>query len=205
MNVLHRSVLVVCVAAMLAACGNGSSAEGPSQPTTAGGSPTPSTPTEPTTTTPPAGPFVSTLYGYSVAAPGWTGKPAATPWDGMGSPGNGDATVDLLFGPFGRQVAAFGEPTGTTLTKFVAALRKTNVTAHQCPLKAEATHTIAIDGNRAILDEEHCPPGDGVFALTAYLVHAGRAFVLFTFSAPGHEASMRAWFRAFLRYVSLTK
>jgi hypothetical protein len=49
--------------------------------------------------------FVSDLYGYSVDS--WTGTSALTAWDGSGSPGDGDPTVDNLFGPEAQDAFAF--------------------------------------------------------------------------------------------------
>ena len=62
-----------------------------------------------------------------------------------------------------------------TLGKFAAASRAVNAKAHPCPEKPEMTGPTTIGGEPAILDGMHCPPGTGVFALTAFVVHAGRA------------------------------
>jgi hypothetical protein len=47
------------------------------------------------------------------------------------------------------------------------------------------------------------PAEDGVFALTAFVIHAGRVQVFFTYEQPGNEAAMRAWFGSLLENVSL--
>jgi hypothetical protein len=176
---------------VLAACGGGSSSSSPSSVTTE---------TAAATTAPPVQKrFESKLYHYAVKPPDWIGTSAQTPWDGTGSPGDGDPTVDYLIGPDSHRVFAFGEPTKTTLKKFVAASRKANAALRQCRVKPEKTGTTTIGGEPAILDETHC---NGVFALNASVIHAGRVVVFFTYDQPGKEAAMRVWFRSLFKFVS---
>jgi hypothetical protein len=157
----------------------------------------------PETTAPPARQqFVSKLYHYALKPPDWIGTSAQTAWDGTGSPGDGDPTVDYLVGPDSHRAFAYGEPTKATLKEFVATSRAASAALRQCPVKPEKTGTTTIGDEPAVLDQTHCPPGNGVFALTAYVIHAGRADVFFTYDQPGKEAAMRAWFGSLLKTVS---
>ena len=182
-----------------AACGSSSSTSQPSSTTlTTAVVTTAATTTTTSTTVPPTEPFRSTLYGYVVTSLDWTGTSATTAWDGTGSPGNGDPTVDILEGPTGQQAYAFGGPTTATLDEFVAASRAANAAQRGCPEVPAATAEIAVGGEPGILDEVDC----GVFALSATVVHDGRVSAFFTFDQPGKEAEMRAWFGSLLRAVT---
>jgi hypothetical protein len=143
---------------------------------------------------------VSDLYGYSLHS--WTGTSAQTAWDGTGSPGDGDPTVDYLFGLEGQDAFAFAGPTKDTLKKVVANFRVTDSKVHPCPVKPEASRRTTIDGEPAIVDEEHCPAGGGPFVLQAFTTHAGQLYVFFTYDQPGKEAEMRKWFGSLLQDVS---
>ena len=149
-----------------------------------------------TTATTPQQPFVSDLYGYSVDS--WTGTSARTAWDGTGSPGDGDPTVDSLSGPESQRAFAYAGPTKATLKRFVAKSRRTNAQLRGCPAKPEKTESTTIDGEPATIDELHC----GVFALSATTMHDGQVYVFFTYDQPGKEAEMRHWFRSLVRAVS---
>jgi hypothetical protein len=188
---------VLASAGMLGACGGSSGSS--SSVTTATTSPT--TSAAATTTAAPAGqPFTSKLYHYALNSPDWIGTSAQTAWDGTGSPGDGDVTVDSLVGPDSQRAFAFGEPTKATLKKFVAKARATNHKIRpDCPAKPEKTGRTTIGGEPAIVDEVHC----GVFALSAYVIHAGRVYAFFTYDQPGNEAAMRAWFGSLLKTISL--
>ena len=142
--------------------------------------------------------FASDLYGYSVDS--WTGTPAQTAWDGTGSPGDGDPTVDTLSGPESQRAFAYAGPTKATLKSFVAKGRRTNAQQRGCPAKPEKTETTTIDGEPAIIDELHC----GVFALSASTIHDGKVYVFFTYDQPGQEAAMRCWFRSLVKAVSFS-
>ncbi|HEY7148279.1 MAG TPA: hypothetical protein VH420_02435 [Gaiellaceae bacterium] len=144
--------------------------------------------------------FVSDLYPYSVDS--WAGTSARTAWDGTGSPGDGDATVDSLTGPASQLAFGFSAPTKVTLKKFVATFRVTDSKVHPCPVKPEATKRATIAGEPAIVDEKHCPAGGGPFVLSAFTTHAGHVFVFFTYDQPGKEVEMRDWFRALVKAVS---
>jgi hypothetical protein len=141
---------------------------------------------------------VSDLYGYSVDS--WTGTSAKTAWDGTGSPGDGDPTVDSLSGPEYQRAFAYAGPTKATLKEFVAKGRRTNAQLRGCPAKPEKTESTTIDGEPAIIDELHC----GVFALSASTIHDGQVYVFFTYDQPGKEAEMREWFRSLVEAVSFS-
>jgi hypothetical protein len=192
------SPLAVALAVLLAGCGGGSSS---SEPSTSDVASTAGTTATAGTALPPAsGLFVSTLYGYTVESPDWTGIVATTAWDGTGSPGSGDPTVDRLVGRDSQQAFGFGAPTKATLQKVAAKARATNAAARGCP-KPEATRRTTIANEPAIIDEGHCA---GVFVLSAYLIHAGRELVFFTFDQPGEEAAMRAGFRSLVKTIAFT-
>jgi hypothetical protein len=173
---------------VLAACGGND----------ATGSTTTSPAAAPSTTTTAGQPFVSGLYGYSIDSTDWTGTPAQTAWDGTGSPGDGDPTVDSLSGPEFQRAFAYAGPTKATLKTFVAKGRRTNAQLRGCPAKPEKTESTTIDGEPAIIDELHC----GVFALSASTIHDGQVYVFFTYDQPGKEAEMRDWFGSLLQTVS---
>jgi hypothetical protein len=192
-----RSSLALAIALMtlftaavgvLAACGGNEATDSTSTSSAAA-------PPTPTTTTAQQS-FVSDLYRYSVDS--WTGTSAQTAWDGTGSPGDGDPTVDSLSGPELQRAFAFAGPTKATLKQFVAKGRKTNAQLRGCPEKPEKTESTTIDGERAIIDELHC----GVFALSASTIHDGQVYVFFTYDQPGKEAEMRDWFGSLLQAVS---
>ena len=186
----HRSAarvaaLLLAAAGVVAACSDDSSSSAVTTTTA-----TSSALTTATTTATPSngGVFVSTTYGYTIRSPLWSGLGANASWDGTGSPGSADPTVDRLYTPDNRLVFAYGGPTDASLPEFVADSRSTAAAARDCPVKPEATRRVTISGEPGVVDETHC---NGVFALSAFVVHAGRAVVFFTFDQPGHEAAMR--------------
>ena len=194
---LARSIvllaLLTAAVGVLAGCG-GNRGTG-STTTSAAASPATTAETTTTATTAEES-FASDLYGYSVDS--WTGTSAQTAWDGTGSPGDGDPTVDSLSGPELQRAFAFAGPTKVTLKQYVAKGRKTNAQLRGCPEKPERTESTTIDGERAIIDELHC----GVFALSATAIHDGQVYVFFTYDQPGKEAEMRDWFRSLIKEVS---
>ena len=196
--VLGALSIVASTTSLLAGCGSSSTTTASTATVAAPVQTLPIATTPPTTTVAPAGPFRSDLYGYRVTSPDWTGKSATTAWDGTGSPGNGDPTVDFLYGPDNQQAYAFGGPTTATLDEFVAASRAANHAARSCPEVPAATASVTIDGETAIVDEVNC----GVFALSATVIHAGRVDAFFTFDQPGKEAEMRAWFGSLIQAVA---
>jgi len=150
--------------------------------------------------------FASSHYGYSITSTDWKGAQATTAWDGTGSPGDTDPSVDTLVSAKGQIAWAYGEPTTDTLQKFTATLRKVDATVHPCPVKPETTDTISVGGERAILDDEHCPPGNGAYVILAYVVNSGHGYVFFTFSTPPDtETFTRRWFTSLLKDVSFDK
>ena len=180
-------LLTLTAVGVLAACGGKNDAAGSATTSSAAASPT-------TTTAQQS--FVSDLYGYSVDS--WTGTSAQTAWDGTGSPGDGDPTVDILSGPELQRAFAYAGPTNDTLKEFVAKGRRANAQLRGCPAKPEKTESTTIDGEPAIIDELHC----GVFALSANTIHDGQVYVFFTYDQPGKEAEMRDWFRSLVKAVS---
>ncbi len=123
---------------------------------------------------------------------------ASITWNGTGSPGSGDPTVDILQASDTQQAYAFAAPTTETLDEFVAASRAANTVARGCPTAPADTGPITVAGERGILDEVVC----GVFALSATVMHAGQVYVFFTYDQPGKEAEMREWFAALLQSVA---
>jgi len=201
--ILRLLALVLATAGALTACGGGNSTSAASSSviTTTASTPSVATSTPATTTSATAAEgFVSKLYHYSLKSPDWTGTSAQTAWDGKGSPGDGDPTVDSLVGPESARAFVYAGPTKTTLKRFVAKARATNAKVRACPAKPEKTESTTIDGEPAILDELHC----GVFALSADAIHAGWIYVFFTYDQPGKEAAMRKWFRSLLETVSFS-
>ena len=187
--VIALLALFTAAVGVLAACGGNDSAS--STTTSSAAAP-------PTTSTTTQQSFVSDLYGYSVDS--WTGTSAKTAWDGTGSPGDGDPTVDSLSGPEYQRAFAYAGPTKATLKEFVAKGRRTNAQLRGCPAKPEKTESTTIDGEPAIIDELHC----GVFALSASTIHDGQVYVFFTYDQPGKEAEMREWFRSLVEAVSFS-
>jgi hypothetical protein len=173
----------------LAACGGNDATSSTRSTTTSAAA-------APPTTTAALQSFVSDLYGYSVDS--WTGTSAQEAWDGSGSPGDGDPTVDQLSGPDFQRAFAYAAPTNAKLESLVAKARRMNADLRGCPKKPEKTESTTIGGERAILDEVHC----GVFALSATTVHDGKVYVFFTYDQPGKEAEMRDWFRSLVKDVS---
>jgi len=176
---------------ILAACGGNTDATGSTTQSSAA--------TSATTTTVQQS-FVSDLYGYSVDS--WTGTSAQTAWDGTGSPGDGDSTVDSLSGPELQRAFGFAEATKDTLKEFVTKFRVTDSKVHPCAVKPEASRRTTIAGEPAIVFEELCPAGGGPFVLQAFTIHAGQVYVFFTYDQPGKEAEMREWFGSLLQGVS---
>jgi hypothetical protein len=186
-------------AVVLAACGSSSSTSEPSSVMGTTVVPT----TSATTTVAPSGPYRSAFYGYVVTSLDWKGNSATIAWDGTGGPGNDEPVVDLLYGPDLQQAFAFGVPTTATLDEYVAAQRAVKEPDHPCPEGPEATASITIGGEPAVLDEMHCPPdGSGVFVLAAFVVHDGRANNFVTYARSGKESEMRAWFGSLLQTIS---
>jgi hypothetical protein len=215
--VLAALPVLTISAVSMTACGSSGSASQPSSvavttvvsttsaTTTTFTTVVPTTPatTRPSTTAAPTGPFQSALYGYVVSAPHWSGKSATVAWDGTGGPGSDEPVVDLLDGPGLQQAFAFGVPTTATLDEYVAAQRAVKEPDHPCPEGPEATASITIGGEPAVLDEMHCPPdGSGVFVLAAFVLHDGRAHNFLTFARTGSEVEMRLWFGSLLQTIT---
>ena len=203
-RVLVALPVLTVSAVVLAACGSSSSTSKPSSVTVTTVVPTTSAATTPSTTVAPNGPYRSALYGYVVTSLDWTGRSATIAWDGTGSPGDEDPTVDALLGPQGHAVYAMAAPTTATLDEAVASARAAAHASlyHPCPAAPEATRPTTISGEPAILDEIHCPDPAGVFALSSTVIHAGMVYAFFTFDQPGKEAEMRIWFASLLQTIS---
>jgi hypothetical protein len=126
-------------------------------------------------------------------------------WDGTGSPGDGDPTVDTLVGPEGQRAFAFGTPSDAGLQPFVTRFRKASAKVHPCPVKPERTERTTVGGEPAIVDEMHCPASGGPFVTTAFMLHARHAYVVFTYTVitgPEAEAFTRSWFASLLEDIS---
>ena len=202
-RVLMARRALTASAVVLAACSSSSSTAEPSSVTVTTVVPTTAVTTAPSTTVAPIGPFRSAFYGYVVTSLDWKGNSATIAWDGTGGPGNDEPVVDLLYGPDPQQAFAFGVPTSATLDEYVAAQRAVKEPDHPCPEAPEATTSITIGGEPAVLDEMHCPAdGSGVFVLAAFVVHVGRATNFVTYARSGKESEMRAWFGSLLQTIS---
>jgi hypothetical protein len=194
MHARRLTALLLASLGVLTACGGDASPRSPSL-TASTSAPTPVAPSS-------GGLFVSTTYHYTITSRAWSGLQANQAWDGAGAPGSADPTVDRLYagdGDDAHTVFVYGGPTSTTLRELVSNSRSVGAAARGCSAKPEATALITVSGERAVLDETHC---NGVFALNAYVVSAGRGRVFFTFDQPGHESAMRAWFGSLLEHVS---
>ena len=185
--ILALLALFIAAVGVLAACGGNKSTN--STTTSSAAAP-------PTTTTTAQQPFVSDLYGYSVDS--WTGTSAQTAWDGTGSPGDGDPTVDSLSGPESQRAFALRRADEGDAEEIRRQGPEDNAQLRGCPAKPEKTESTTIDGEPATIDELHC----GVFALSATTIHDGQVYVFFTYDQPGKEAEMRNWFRSLVKAVS---
>jgi hypothetical protein len=194
----------LAAAVTVAACHAGGSegGKGPqSASTTTDGSPTTAVSSTGSTGTG----FVSDTYAYSVSSPAWFGVQANARWDGAGAPSFTDPTVDRLASKSDDRTAfVYATPTRLSLEEFARQARATGKEVRQCPTRLDATKTTTIDGERAIVDETHCPYPAGAFVLTAYAIHDRTAYVFFTFAAKPSEMSMRRQFAAFLQDVSFS-
>jgi len=210
MSIRFRTVVPTVMSLLaLAACSDGSptpaverSVSAPESSTGTGVSPS----SAPATTAATAGqPFVSASYHYTVTSTDWTGTDAGKTWDGTGSPGNGDPTVDILDGPEGVEAYVFGEPTNETLEQFVAEASTANAKVHPCTAQMPPPTTTTVAGAPAVLEQGHCPPPGGPFVISATVVHGGRAYVFFTVSIPpGSEHFTRNWFLPLLTEIRFT-
>jgi hypothetical protein len=111
--------LVTASLVVLAACGSDGPTAEPSS-ATAVVEATVATTTTPAITEVPSEPFRSALYGYVVTSLDWRGRSATIAWDGTGSPGDQDPTVDALIGPQEHPVWAMAASTTVTLDESVA-------------------------------------------------------------------------------------
>ena len=155
----------------------------------------------PTATPSPPGPFKSLVYGYTVTSPDWTGTAASTAWDGTGALGNGDPVVDTLSGTT-ENAFAYGQPTTLKLDAYADASNKANAAVHPCAVKPESSTKTTVSGAPARVDTVHCPAVTGVFAMTAFVVRAGRAYVLGMLDQPQNEAAVRDSFASLLKAIS---
>jgi hypothetical protein len=191
-SALRLTAILLAALGALAACAEDSPSSAAPTTTTMSSSLTPTTSSSEAT-------FVSTLYGYTIESAPWSGLPASAAWDGTGSPGSADPTVDRLYTADNKLAFAYGGPSDAGLSDFVAESRSTAAAARGCAVKPEATRRVTISHEPGIIDETHC---NGVFALSAFVVHNGRVLVVFTFDQPGHEAAMRDWFGSLARHVA---
>jgi hypothetical protein len=144
--------------------------------------------------------FVSDLYGYAVPSAAWSGTHAVTAWNGTGAPGDGDPTVDTIYGPGSQKLLGFGRATNADLASFVAGFRRANAAVHKCSKKPDASKTVQVDGEPAIVDEQTC---NAVVAITAFVKHNGHVFVFFDYGQPTDKTALRDSMNKLLDAVSL--
>ena len=144
-----RSAALFVSAVLVAACAPSPSAPGSSSASSAvaAGSSASSVAPSASEEAPSNGPFHSAFYGYTLSSPDWHGTTGAdVAWDGTGSPGDMDNTVDRFLGPGSEPAFGFGAPTKMTMGRFVAAFNKANAAAHPCPEMPESTTEVTISG-----------------------------------------------------------
>ena len=156
--------------------------------------------------------FTSRHYGYTEALPaGWRSvQQAAQRWNGQGSPGNGDAVVDLFLGPRGVQAWAVAAPTKASLAAYTRTVILGSNAGHQCPAVTQPSRAITIGGVPARLLAFQCGPGSGFLVEIAVTVHHGTAFVFgsqnpFKFGSQNPRKADRAAFRNFLDGIRLQR
>jgi len=196
--------LLVVALAICSGCGGSSDDSSPAQVSGTSASSPDSATTPPESALADTG-FVSHTYGYSVDSAAWLGVEATEAWDGSGSPSFSDPVVDHLSSTDYNDAFVDATPTTLSLTQFARRQRAAGKDIRQCPAKLEATHSITISGEKAILDETHCPYPNGAFVLSAYTIHQAMGYVFFTFDANTPEADMRHWFSALLKDVAFNK
>jgi hypothetical protein len=148
--------------------------------------------------------FTSRHYGYTEALPaGWTGAQATQRWDGTGSPGDEDSTVDLFRGPGGVEAWALAIPTRENLAAYARMTIRASAAGHPCPTTPQTDQAITIGGAPAQLLSMQCPAGSGFLVEIAVTVHDGTAFVFASQnpSGTGNQSADRAAFRAFLASI----
>lgn len=146
--------------------------------------------------------FTSRHYGYTEALPaGWRFPRQATQqWNGKGSPGNTDSTVDHFSGPRGLEAWVYAAPTKKNLTAYTATTMRVSNAVHGCPAW-QTNQAITIGGAPARLLSQICASGSGFLVEIAVTVHGGSGFVFASQPPPGvtaHHRADRAAFRNFL-------
>ena len=166
---------------------------------------------------PPAGPaavriVTSRHYGYTETLPaGWRlARQAAQPWNGQGSPGNGDPVVDLFRGPRGVEAWASATSTKASLAAYTATVIRAAHANHPCPMRPQTNRAITIGGAPARLLGMQCAPGSGFLVEIAVTIHHGTAFVFgsqnpFKFGSQNPRKADRAAFHNFLDGIRLPR
>jgi hypothetical protein len=151
-------------------------------------------------------------YGYTEALPArWRLLTQATrPWNGQGSPGNGDPFVDLFGGPRGVEAWASATSTKASLAAYTATVIRAAHANHPCPVRPQTNQAITIGGAPARLLGMQCAPGSGFLVELAVTVHHGTAFVFgsqnpFKFGSQNPRKADRAAFRHFLDGIRLPR
>ena len=151
-------------------------------------------------------------YGYTETLPaGWRlAQQATRPWNGQGSPGNGDPVVDLFRGPRGVEAWAFSAPTRASLAAYTSTVIRASHANHPCPVRPPTNQAITIGGAPARLLAMQCAPGSGFLVEIAVSVHHGTAFVFgsqnpFKFGSQNPSNADRAAFRHFLAGIGLPR
>lgn len=193
---------LLITAAVLAGCAS---------PVTAGPGATPTRTRAAAASTPAAArTFTSRHYGYTAALPaGWSAnRPATRQWNGKGSPGYEDTTVDLFYGPGSLQAWAMAAPTKQSLAAYARATIRAAHAAHPCPAVPQTTQAITIGGAPAQLMGMDCPAGSGFLVETAVTIHDGTAVVFASQDPAGTPATHpadRAAFRNFLGGITFPR
>ena len=145
--------------------------------------------------------FTSRHYGFTEALPaGWSSnRPATQQWNGKGSPGDGDSTVDLFHGPGGVEAWVYAAPTKKSLTAYTAWTSRVADRVHGCP-PWKTNQAITVGGAPARLLMGNC--GSGFLVELAITVYNGTGFVFGSQHPPGTPANHRADRAAFRKFLA---
>jgi hypothetical protein len=89
MDVRQLTAVLLAPLGVLVACGGDDPSSSPRSPSQTVSTSAPATPSSRDL-------FTSTTYGYTITSRAWSGLQANQAWDGTGSPGSADPTVDRL-------------------------------------------------------------------------------------------------------------
>jgi hypothetical protein len=126
------------------------------------------------------GTFLSPIYHYAIALPGWTAvKPASIAWDGTGAPSHDDAQTDLFASMSGTIAWAYAAPTAASLTEFAAARTGADAAEHPCPASPETDESFEVGGDAARFTVKHCPAAGGILVAMTAVMHRGTGYVFY--------------------------